>query len=123
MLGAVQMRPETHAYAGDFPQISQAEDLIAAGVGKDGPAPGHEGVQAAELANQLVAWAQIEVIGVGQDDAGAQLFERFLRQALDRRGRADGHENRGFDCAMRSREEATAPASRIALLKSERKSH
>ena len=60
--------------------------------------PGHEAVQAAQLADQLVAGAQVKVVGVGQQDADAEFFgEVALGQALDRGLGADGHEDGGFD--------------------------
>ena len=39
-------------------------------------------MQSAEFADQFVAGAKIEMIGVGEDDGGAELFERFLASGL-----------------------------------------
>ena len=55
---AVQVRLEDHALLGDFAQAAEAEDLEAAGIGEDGVGPRHEAVQAAHVADQLVAGAQ-----------------------------------------------------------------
>ena len=110
------MRTKTDAFIGDFAQRGQAENLIAAGIGENRIAPGHEGMEAAELANQLVARTQIKVIGIGENDARAQFFERVLRKSLDRGGSAHRHEDRRFDYAVR-RGQLAAPRSRgrIAL--------
>ena len=61
----------------------RGEDLEAAGVGEQGARPGHEAVQATETADGLVAGAEVEVIGVGEEDVGASgvradLFEEFV---------------------------------------------
>ena len=42
MLGAVEMGTKAHAVVGDFAEIGEAEDLVAAGIGEHGAAPGHE---------------------------------------------------------------------------------
>ena len=46
---------------------SQAEDLEAAAVGEDGTLP-VQGVQAACSVNEFVAWPQIEMISVAEDN-------------------------------------------------------
>ena len=54
----------------------EAEDLIAARVGEDRPRPRHERVQAAARArSRLVAGPQVQVIGVREDDLGAERLE------------------------------------------------
>ena len=45
------MGSKASAFIGNFPQLGKAEDLIAAGISKDGARPGHELVQAAKLAD------------------------------------------------------------------------
>ncbi len=69
---AIQVRAEQHAVFGDLAQVAQAEDLESAGIGQDGARPRHEFVQPAEFADQLVAGAQEQVIGVGQDYLGVE---------------------------------------------------
>ena len=49
-----------------------------------------------------MAGPQVEVIGVGQQDADAEVVrEVALREAFDRGLRADRHEDRGFDGSVR----------------------
>ena len=67
------MALEAHALLGELPQRGQAEDLEAAAVGEEGPAPAREPVEAAELAHERVARAQHQVVGVGEDDLRAHL--------------------------------------------------
>ena len=59
MFGAVEVRSKRDSFVGDFAQRGETEYLVAAGVRQNGPLPGHKLVQAAQLANQFVAWAQI----------------------------------------------------------------
>ena len=88
MFRTVQVRTEHDAVIGDFAEIGKAENLKAAGVGEDRSRPGHETMQAAQLANQFVARTQIEMIRVAKQNLNAQIGERLLRQALHRSGGA-----------------------------------
>src|SRR5260370_5917776 len=101
MFRAVQMRPEEHALVRDFPQPGQAEDLISAGIGQDRARPSHELVQAAQIADERVPRPEIEMIGVGEKNLCAEIFEGLLRNSLDRPGRAHGQERRRINRAMR----------------------
>ena len=106
---AVQVRLEQDAFVGHLAEIAEAEDLEAAGIGQDGARPGHETVQAAQLADGLVARAEEQVIGVGQDDLGVELLDEIaLGDALDRGLRAHRHEDRRLDVAVRRVEHAGA---------------
>lgn len=123
MLGTVEMRTKTHAVVGDFAEIGEAENLIAAGISEDRAAPGHERMQAAELADQDLSGAKVKMVGVGENDFGAESFERFLSETLDCGGGANGHENGRFDDAMRRGKKATPRAGGIDMLDFERKIH
>jgi len=70
---AVQMRPEYHAVIGDFPHPAQAEDLEAARIREDGVGPRHEAVQPTQPADGLMPRAQIQMVGVGQQDLHAEI--------------------------------------------------
>ena len=97
-------------------QIAQAEDLEAARVGEDRARPGHELVQTAQLADQLVAGTQKQVIGVGQDDLGVEFVGQVaLQNAFDGGLRAHRHEDRRFDDAVRGVEQSGARAGVGAL--------
>ena len=65
---AVQVRLEAHAVCGDLVAVAEAEDLKAAAVGEDRPGPVHKGVESPHPVDELVAGAQVEVIGVAEDD-------------------------------------------------------
>jgi len=87
---AVEMRTEAYPVVGDFAQIGEAEDLVTAGIGEDGAAPGHERMQAAEFADERMTGTQIKMVGVGENDFGAEGFEGFLGEGFDGGGSADG---------------------------------
>ena len=97
---AIEVRAEADAFVGDLAQLAEGEDLEAAGVGEHGARPADEFVQAAHAADGFVAGAQIEVIGVAENDFGAERFEHVLRDGFDRALRADGHEDRRFHGLM-----------------------
>jgi hypothetical protein len=48
--------------------------LKTAGVGKDGPGPGHEAVKPAEAFNALVPGPKKQVVRIGQDDLGIEII-------------------------------------------------
>ena len=63
------------------------------------------------------------MIGVGEDDARAELFECVLREAFDGGGSADRHEGGRFEYAVGRREFSSARACRVGLGNLERKAH
>ena len=79
----VEMRAELDAFVSDFAQRAEGKDLEAAGVSEQGARPTDEAMKAAHAANCFVAGAQIEVIGVAEDDFCAERFERLLRDGFD----------------------------------------
>ena len=79
---AIQMRAEAHARVRHLAQLAQAEDLEAAAIGQDGMWPAHEAVQPAEARHQLRARPQQQVIGIREDDAGADGLQIVRRRRL-----------------------------------------
>ena len=109
---AIEVRLKGDAMLGDFAQAGEAEDLEAARIGEDGVGPGHEAMEAAEGTDELVAGAQIEVVGVGEEDGDAKVVgEIALRESFDGGLGADGHEDGGFDGSVRRVEQSGAGAS------------
>lgn len=115
MFRAIQMRTEAHAFVRDFAERGKTEDLEAARIGEKGARPGHELVEPAQLANEFVAGAQIQMIGVGQEDFGAELLESVLREGLDGRRRSHGHEERRLHGTVRRMQHTATRAGRIGL--------
>src|SRR6185503_1561021 len=90
-------------------------------VGEDRSAPAHEGVQTAELADDVHAGALRQMIGVGQHDGCAELLELRGRDALDAAMRADRHERRRIDDPMSGPEAAEPCAARVGAQDGERR--
>ena len=83
MAAAIEMRAEPHALIRNLAQLREAEDLKAAGVGEHGARPADEPMQSAHAPDRLVPRAQIEVIGVAENDLRAQRLNHVLRHSLD----------------------------------------
>ncbi|SPF44226.1 conserved hypothetical protein [Candidatus Sulfopaludibacter sp. SbA4] len=113
---AIEVRLEDDAVLGDLAKAAEAEDLKAPRIGEDGVGPGHEAVQPSHLADELVAGAQVEMVGVGQQDFHAEVFgEIALGETFDGGLRAYGHEDGGFDGAVGGVQEAGA-GTRVGAL-------
>src|SRR5690348_7029039 len=95
------MRAKFNAALADFAQLIEAEELEPPGVGKNASLPRHEAVQRADLADCLVTGPQIQVISVAEKNLDAKLFENVLRHTFYRSERADRHEDRSLDFAVR----------------------
>ena len=90
-----------HALLLDLAQAGEREDLESAGIGEDRLIPAHKFVQPARLLDQLLAGADVQVIGVGEDDLRADLVQFARGRPLDGRLRAHRHEDRSLDVAVR----------------------
>ena len=107
---AVEVRGEGDAFLLDLAQSRKGEHLEAAGVRQDRAVPVHELMQSAHLAYHVVTRAEMEMVGVGQLDLTAELLEvQRAHAALDRRLRADVHENRRLHLAAVGALEFAAP--------------
>ena len=107
---SVQMRPELDSVRLDFANGCEAEDLETAAIGKDGPIPIYEVVEAASSSDDFHARTDVQMIGVAEDDLGAH-FAQFARiDGFDAALGADRHEDRGVDRAVRSGQTAEAGA-------------
>ena len=56
------------------------------------------------------------MVGVGEDDSGAEGLEGFLGEAFYAGGGADGHEDRRLNDAVRRGQKATTRTGGISLL-------
>ena len=89
-------------------RVAEREDLVAAGVGEDRAVPAHEGVQAAELGDQVLARAQVQVVRVAEQHRRAERAQLVGMDALHRALRPDGHERRRRHVAVRGAEQTGA---------------
>ena len=82
---AVVDRAERDAVVVDREQrVAEREDLETARVGEDRPVPARERVQPAELLDHVLAGAEMQVVGVAEDDARAHLAH-LVRDAASSR--------------------------------------
>ena len=109
---AVNVRTEFDAVRLDFPDFGEAENLEAAAVGEDRPFPIHEFVQAAGGADDVESGPEVEMVSVAEDDLRAHLQQFARVEGLDAGLRADGHEHRRFDDAVRG---GQFPEARLGL--------
>ena len=79
----------------------KGKNLEAAGVGQHGPVPVHEAVDAAEFFKHRRTGPKKQVIGVGEEDAGAGGLESLDGLGLHGRLRANRHEDRGLNLAVK----------------------
>lgn len=80
-------------------------------------------MEAAQFANQFGAGTKIQMVGVGEDDLSAEGFEGLLRQPFNRAERADGHERRRVNDAVRSLQAAKARAGWVGRQNFKAKRH
>ena len=105
---AVEVTAELHAVLGDRAQVLEREHLEAARVREDRAVPRHEAVQSAQLAHEIVARAQVQVVGVREDHLRAEGTQLGGIERLHGRERPHRHERRRLDRAVRRAERAGA---------------
>ena len=94
----------------------QAEHLEPAAIGQDRPLPINEPVQPARGADDIEPGADVEVIGIAEDDLSAHLAQLARVNRLNASLRADGHKDRRIHDSMRGRQSAQArPGTCIGL--------
>ena len=101
---------EGHAILIDLARLRQGKNLKAARVGQHGTRPTHKFVQAAQVAYEFVARAQVQMIGVAQHQRGVELFEVLRCKRLDGRLGADRREDWSAHIAVGGGENACAGA-------------
>lgn len=93
MFGSIDVRGKGDAVLGELAQSGQAEDLKPSGVGRDRMIPAHEGMQAPTAGDHVIAGAQIQMIGIAQDDFCSKVFEILGAERFDGALGANRHEN------------------------------
>lgn len=109
VLAAVDVTGEGGALLGDLAAVGEAVDLVAAAVSQEGAVPLHELVESAGGFHYLHAGAEVEVVGVAENDLCPHLFPELpLVDALDGTQGAYGHEDGRLDSAVIGSEQAGA---------------
>jgi hypothetical protein len=79
-------------------------------------------MESAKLANVLVPGPKIEMVGIAENDLGAEFFEDVLRNGLYGSHGSNGHKDRRLDDAVRQLHAAYAGLS-VASFDCEGKRH
>ena len=61
----------------DFSGLSEREHLKTARISQHGVRPLHELMQSTQFGYQLIPWAQVKMIGIGQQDAHAEVVGKI----------------------------------------------
>jgi len=102
---------EGHAVIVNLAGLREGKDLEAARVREHGIRPLHEFVQAAQITDEFVAGAKIQVIGIAQNERGVDIFEMFGGKCLDCSLRANRREDRCLQISVRGGEDSRAGAA------------
>ena len=94
---AIKMVLEMHALRRDLAQLGQREDLESPAIREDRTIPAHEFVQPAELADDIQTRPDKKMVGVAEDDLGAQFVQFARTDRFDRALRPHRHEDRCLD--------------------------
>ena len=115
MLAAVDVRLERDTFLVQLAQPGQGHHLKPAGIRQNRPRPIHHLVQPAQGRHAVGTGAQHQMIGVAQDQLRPGGADRIRHHRLYCARRANWHENRGGDVAMRSvqRAETRLPVSGV----------
>ncbi len=97
LLFPVDVAAKLHAVFGDGTQRFEREDLKSAGVCEDRAVPSHKIVQPAQLTDEFVGWAEVEMVRIGENHRRTHVFQLHGIERFDRCLCSHGHEHRRFD--------------------------
>lgn len=101
MLRTVDVAAEMRAFFGQFAVAAERKYLEAAAIGKDRALPAVELVQTAGFVDYIHARAQIQMVGIAENDLSLYIVAQFVEMyAFYRTGCADRHEYRCLDDAV-----------------------
>lgn len=98
---SIEMGAEENSVFAHFAETVEAKYLEAARIRENGAVPVHEAVEAAELADEFMAGAEVEVVGIRENDFGVEFRGEVIGgEPFHRRLRAHRHKDGGFDGAV-----------------------
>ena len=101
VLAAIDVAAEGHSLVGQLAVLGQREDLETAAVGEDGAVPTVELVKATGTLNDVHARAQVQVIGIAQNDLRLDVLAQLGHvNRLNSTHRSHRHENRGLNLTV-----------------------
>ena len=95
------MALESYPVVVNLTSVGQGEHLEAARIGQDGPGQHMNLCSPAHIGDQFVAGAEVQVIRISQDQAGAEVTQLLGCERFDRRLGANRGEHRGVNLSMR----------------------
>jgi hypothetical protein len=107
-VSSVHVALKLDAFFRDFSQPLEREDLEPPRIGEHGPVPGGEPMEAPHGAHGLLAWAEMQMIGVAQDDLGPGAPDVAGAEPTDHAEGADRHERGGLHQSMGERQSPRA---------------
>jgi hypothetical protein len=102
------MTLERHPFIVYLAGLRERENLETTRIGEHRIRPAHEPMQTTQSGNDIIAGAQVEMIGIGKYQCGAQLLDLDWSERLDRCLSANGREDRREKVAMRRGEDSRA---------------
>ena len=114
MLASVDMGAEHDAVFLNIVDLRERKNLKSAAIGQNWAIPVHEFMQAARFLHELVPGTKVEVVRIAEYDVCFYVQQIARGHRLDGRLRADRHEDRRFDVAMRGMEHAVSRAALLA---------
>lgn len=105
---AVQMGAKCDSIFGDFAEFAEAEDLEAARIGEHGAIPANKFVESAEFADQIMARAEVEMVGIAKNNLRVQFFQNVLGNGLDGTDGSNRHKCWGVNLPVRRKNLAEA---------------
>ena len=108
----VDVGGELNALLGDLAERGQGEHLESAAIGEDRLGPVHEFVETAHIVNELVAGANVQVVGVGQLHLAVHVVQKLHGgyAALNGRAGTHVHENGSLNVTVNGVQHASAGA-------------
>ena len=97
---------------GDGAELRERENLEAAAVGQDRLVPVHELVETTRGTDDLATRAEIQVVGIAEQDLGAGIGDLLRGEPLDRGLRAHRHEDRRANLPVGGLQDAEASGRR-----------
>ncbi len=95
------MRAESHTVFVKLAELRERHDLKAAGIGQNRTFPAAEFMQTTKTSNAFRTRTQHQMIGVAENDVGAQILHLIHIHGLDGSGCANWHEGRRTHHAAR----------------------
>lgn len=101
VLGTINVGLESNAFLLDLTTMSQRIHLVTTAIGKDRSVPTVELVQATSIFQHLGTRAQVQMVGIPQNNLGFDIITQLMGvHAFYRTYRPDGHKNWRFDLTV-----------------------